>query len=64
MFKNIFRLAVLSRQLEGASPDSIHGRLQPFFCSAFSGHTQLLSSGLAVVVLIAFGEPRYCYAAE
>ena len=33
----------------------IHGRLQPFR-SAFSGHTRPISSGLAVVVLIAFGE--------
>ena len=49
-------LTVLSRQLE-APRRLIHGRLQPFR-SAFSRHTRHISSGLAVVLLIAFGEPR------
>ena len=61
MFKNIFRLTVLSRQLE-APRRLIHGRLQPFrsafsrhsrlqpFRSAFSRHTRYISSGLAVIV--------------
>jgi hypothetical protein len=50
MFKNIFGLAVLSRQLETLRR-LVDGRLEPFR-SALSRHTRQISSGLAIVVLV------------